>query len=175
MMLDRLREDRGPWKRIRRSSSRKGREANKWENIQIQESLFLLVKNSEGKCCDNLASDNAFSCSDDALLDFSDLQDDDHLIQFDALEKSCNNPFVENSDLGDEGPCKIETLEAKIWKLKAKNKKHKKLLQILDERECVYKEDIIKLKIQLDKSRKIEEGMRKKYEEKEDQYQILEA
>jgi len=32
-------------------------------------------------------------------------------------------------------------------------------LQILDEKECVYKEEIIKLKTQLDEARKIKEGM----------------
>lgn len=134
----------------------------------FEEPLFLLVKKGECKYCDHFISSNTFSCSDDDPLEFDDLEDNDHSIQFDALERSGNNPFAKNSNLEDEELCKIETLEAEIRKIKVENKNLQKLLQILDEKECVYKEEIIKLKTQLNEARKIEEGKRK-------QYQILEA
>jgi len=47
----------------------------------------LLVENSEGKCCDHFIYGSTFSCSDDDLLEFDGLEDNDHSIQIDALEK----------------------------------------------------------------------------------------
>jgi len=80
------------------------------------------------------------------------------IIQFILMSwRDGNNPFAENSDLEYEESCKVVTLEAEIRNIKAKNKNQQKLLQILDEKECVYKEEIIKLKTQFDKARKIEE------------------
>lgn len=47
------------------------------------------------------------------------------------------------------------------------------LLQIFDEKECTYKEEISDLKTQLEEGRKIEEGMRKQCKEIEDEFQKL--
>ena len=65
-------------------------------------------------------------------------------------------------------------LEVEIKKLTDENTDHQKLLQLFDEKECTYKEEIIRLKNQLEEGKKIEEGMRNQYKEKEDQCQRLE-
>ena len=60
-------------------------------------------------------------------------------------------------------------LEVEIKRLTNENIHKKNLVQQFDENECAYKEDIVTLKTQLKEGRKTEEGMRKKYNEREDQ------
>lgn len=58
--------------------------------------------------------------------------------------------------------------EVEIQRRKAENKYQWMLLQMFNEKEYAFKVEISDLKIQLEEGRKIEIGMRKKYNELED-------
>lgn len=64
--------------------------------------------------------------------------------------------------------------EADIKRLTNENRDQQKLLQQFDEKECAYKENIVTLIPQLKEGKKIEEGMRKQYKEREYECQSLE-
>lgn len=60
----------------------------------------------------------------------------------------------------------IKGFRVGIYRIKFACKDQDKLLQIYDDKEAKLKEDIFTLKIKLEESEKVEEGMRKKYQVK---------
>jgi hypothetical protein len=64
---------------------------------------------------------------------------------------------------------------ASIERLKNENKDLKKLVQICDEKEHEYKEEIVSLKTQLEEARRLEEVMSSKFKERDLQCKRLEV
>ena len=68
MKLDCLRE-----KNKKKQSQKRKRSKQVRRIANSKEPLFLMVRKSEGKCCDHLISDNTFHFSDDDFLEIDDL------------------------------------------------------------------------------------------------------
>ena len=81
----------------------------------------------------------------------------------------------DHAEVPSEDENDFKVLRAKISRLTIACKDQEKLLQICDDREAKLKEQIISLKIKLPESERDEEGMRKKYKEKEDECEGLKA
>lgn len=73
----------------------------------------------------------------------------------------------DHAKLPSEDESDIKILIDEISRLTFACKYQEKLLQICDDKEAKLKEEIMSLKIKLEKSKKVEEGMRIQYKEKE--------
>ena len=74
-----------------------------------------------------------------------------------------------------ENKSRLDLSLASIERLKNENEYLKKLVQICDEKEHEYKEEIVSLKTQLEELRRLEEVMSSKFKERDLQCKRLEA
>ena len=86
---------------------------------------------------------------------------------------ACGNVAEFHEEMTYEHQVKLDLSLSSIEKLKNENKDLKKLVQIRDEREHEYKEEIVSLKTQLEEARRIEEAMSIKFKERDLQCERL--
>jgi len=123
------------------------------------EPLFFVVKNGEELPYSSCA------CSVDDVIDINGLEYYNQVINIELLNRSGDNPFGEETSSGHgekerpvEDQSQLISALTIVKRMSLEKRDLRKLIQVLEEIEQSFKEEISDLKTQLQEERKIEKG-----------------